>query len=211
MIKRLGSLFALDKEAEGKSDDFEMTDIMQSAKDQIEFYLCNTNLDNDEFMREQVLKTKDRYVNVNVFMNCKRIKQIGITSDDLLLACSHSHFLEVDMNNQRIRSKVPYSKDVRRKFRSVRVCGLNKDITVDNLYDIFIAEAEEPESIIFQYTLNDDGDRIFTGSAIVVFFSEAAADQALAAPLYDGDKKLSLEILGDYKKKRNIQTKRSNL
>ena len=210
MIKRLGSLLALDKESESQTDAFEMSDTMQRAKDQVEYYLSSFNLDHDDFMRKKSTENEDGYIDVSVFIQCNRIKQIGISTDDLLKCCSKSHFLEVDFDNQRIRAKSKYVKDVKRIFRTVRIDGLPKETTVESLYNILIDETAEPESLILQHMKDEEGKILFNGTAIVTFFTEDAAFQALAAPLYFNGEKIKMVLLSDYKKERISDKKKNN-
>lgn len=205
-MKRLGSLLALEREAEA-NEAFTMTELMQQGKDQIEYYLSSTNLEKDTFMREQTEKDPEHWINIDVFMNCNRIKQLGITSDDLLLACSKSYFLDVNLEKQSIRRKTPFVSDVRRKYRTVRINGFNDDTTVDSVFEILSEKMAEPESVSLQYTRNDDGEMIFTGTATIVFYTEDAAEQSLATPLFQGGKKLVIELQTAFenRKKRNQQ------
>lgn len=209
-FKRLGSLLQLDAQAgPDSSEQFVMTEQMQRAKDQVEYYLSSTNLERDNFFRNLTVNNPDRWIDASVFMGCQRVKQTGITSDDLILACSKSHFLDVDTEKQMIRAKNPFVSDVRRKFRTVRMSGFPKDLTVDSIYDFLLANTAEPESILLQYMQNDDDEKFFTGSANVVYYTEYAAEETLSTPvLYDG-KKIFIEKITNYENKKRKYEKKS--
>lgn len=209
-FKRLGSLLQLDAQAgQDTNDTFLMTNQMQRAKDQVEYYLSSTNLEKDKFFQNLTTSNTDRWIDVSIFMGCQRIKQTGISSDDLLLACSKSHFLDVDTTNQKIRAKNPFVSDIRRKFRTVRMLGFPNDSTVDSIYDFLLANTAEPESVFLQYAQNDDDEQFFTGAANIVYYTEYAADETLSTPLtYDG-KKISIEKITNYENKKKKYEKKS--
>jgi lupus La protein len=169
---------------------------MLLGREQIEYYLSAVNLDRDTFMRNKMEEDEKGFIDVGVFLACNRIKQIGISSDDLLVACSHSHFLEV--RGTRIRPKTPYQKDARRRQKMVRISGFSPSETVDSVFDAVANTTLEPHNIMLQYTQNDSGERVFTGTAHVLYHTEASADAAIATPLYCGDKKMTIERLSDY-------------
>ncbi|OHS98385.1 La domain containing protein [Tritrichomonas foetus] len=206
MFKRLGSLLQLDSHEE-TNENIVLNEQMQRAKDQIEYYLSGTNLERDKFFREYSSKDPERWIDVSIFMECQRIKQLGITSDDLLLACTKSHFLEV--KEKSLRSKVPFVSDVRRKFRTVRMSGFPTNLTSDLIYDFLLANTAEPESVLLQYSSNDDGELIFNGSANIVYFSEYAAEAAIETQLSYNDKKIHVTKIVDYENNRRKFSKQA--
>lgn len=199
---------ALDKEAERpEGEPIELSYEMMVAKEQVEYYLSATNLDKDKFMREQTENGEDRFISVDVFMNCNRIKQLGISSDDLLACCGVSRFLTVDLTRQAIKPKVDYKKDVRRKHKMVRITGFGKDETVDSIYDFLCENSAEPHNILMQYMFDDAGDKLFTGAITVLFFTEEAADAVVSAKLQHNGNNLKIEYLEEYEKKIKKQNK----
>lgn len=209
-FKRLGSLLQLDAQAGDTNEQFLMTQQMQRGKDQVEYYLSGTNLEKDKFFHDLTVKNPDRWIDVSVFMGCQRIIQTGINSDDLLLACSKSHFLDVDAEKQTIRSKNPFVSDVRRKFRTMRMTGFPNDSTVDTIYDFLLANTAEPENVFLQYARNDDNDQFFTGTANVIYYTEYAAEATLSTPLLYKEKKISVERITDYENRRKKYEKKSS-
>jgi hypothetical protein len=59
MLRRLGSLLALDDESQPATDSPHLTELMLRAKEQIEYYLSAVNLDRDDFMRSQIQSTPE--------------------------------------------------------------------------------------------------------------------------------------------------------
>lgn len=208
MFKRLGSLLALDKEAEGGGETVELSQEMLVAKEQVEYYMSAVNLEKDKFMREQTENGEDNFINVDIFMNCNRIKQLGISSDDLLACCSVSPFLTVDFEKKGIKPRTPYKKDARRRQKMVRITGFH-DETADSIYQLLSENAAEPQNVLLQYAIDDAGDRIFTGTAHVLFFTEDAADVAVSTKLMHGDRELKIELLEDYEKRIKNETKKN--
>jgi hypothetical protein len=200
MLKRLGSLLALDHESEPQNT-VELTEVMQQAKEQIEYYLSAGNLEKDKFMREQTQAGEEGFIDLGIFLNCNRIKQLGISGDDLLFGCSRSHFLVADLERQRIKPKTKYVVDSRRRQKTVRISGFALHETVDSIFDIVSQMTTEPENIILQYVQNDSGERTFTGVAIVLYFSEEAADRAVETPIFMGEKPLFIEHIIDYEQR----------
>lgn len=198
---RLGSLMALEKEAENTDEKFEMSAQMQRAKDQIEYYLCGANLERDTWMREQESKYPDRFIPVSVFMSCARIKQLGITEDDLLLACTKSFFLEVDLSKSAIRHKKPFKSDVRRKYRTIKARGFDSDCTVEDVYSIFNELVAPPESVSFQFKKVDDIS-IFNGLVLIEFAEETDAEKALSTEIYFGGSQIKMERFSDTERKK---------
>jgi hypothetical protein len=200
MMKRLGSLMALDHESEPQ-DKVELTEVMQRAKEQIEYYLSAVNLDRDRFMREQMQSNENGFIFVDTFMNCNRIKQLGISKDDVLLCCSKSPFLVVDFEKPGIKPKINYEPDARRRHKIVRISGFSPDVDSNEIYQIVGETTTQPHNVLLQYIYDDSGDRTFTGVAHVLYFSEEGADRAVETPLFMGGKAMGIERLLDYEQR----------
>ena len=201
MFKRLGSLLELDKEATDAKSDNELSDVMIIAREQIEYYLSVTNLDKDRFMREKLEENSDGLMPIDVIMNCNRIKQLGVSADELLSCCSTSHFLIVDFEKRGIRPKTPYKRDARRKQRTIRMTGFSDGETANSIYELLEEVTAAPENVLLQYSYTDSGDRTFTGAVNVLYHTEEEADAAVAAELMFGGKRITAEYFSDYEKK----------
>jgi hypothetical protein len=201
MIHRLGSLLALDKEVKDEDERIELTEPMLRAREQIEYYMSVINMDQDDFFREKIEKSEDGCLDVSIFMNCNRIKQMNISADDLVAACSHSHFLSVDVERQRIGPATKYHKDVRRHQKIVRISGFDIEGNIDTIYSVVCDNLAEPENLLLQYKHNSAGDRVFTGVVLVLFFAKEAADEAVEREIFYGKKKLVIEKLNSYEER----------
>ena len=51
---------------------------------QIEYYLSDTNLANDEFFHSKISENSEGYIDLNLFLNCNKIKKLNSTKEDLV-------------------------------------------------------------------------------------------------------------------------------
>ena len=198
MINRLGSILALEREAENDEPQIELSEIMEQGKEQIEYYLSGLNLEKDEWMREKIQQNEDGLIPVSVLMGCSRIKKIGILEDDLILACSTSKFLKVDKENMKIGRRKPFKSDIRRKYRTTHVKGFDEYVTIDDVYNAFSDTISTPSYILLQSVKTEEGDLIHSGTAIVEFENEAEAEKVCKASIYSGNHKIEIELLSDF-------------
>jgi len=49
-------------------------------KKQIEYYLSDANLARDKFFREQIETDKEGWIAITHFLNCNKVKSMGISS-----------------------------------------------------------------------------------------------------------------------------------
>eukprot|EP01016_Furgasonia_blochmanni_P004456 TRINITY_DN11732_c0_g2_i7.p1 TRINITY_DN11732_c0_g2~~TRINITY_DN11732_c0_g2_i7.p1 ORF type:complete len:463 (-),score=172.26 TRINITY_DN11732_c0_g2_i7:111-1499(-) len=75
---------------------------------QIEYYLSDDNLKRDEFFHEAITKNPDGYLNLELIMNCNKIKNLGVSRDDIVSAIKTSGKVEVDEKLTGIRRKNNY-------------------------------------------------------------------------------------------------------
>ena len=76
-----------------------------SIKKQIEYYLSDQNLSRDKFFREQIQTDKEGWVSIAHFLNCNKVKQMGISSEKIAESCEDSTELEVSDDKGKIRRK----------------------------------------------------------------------------------------------------------
>jgi hypothetical protein len=72
---------------------------------QIEYYLSDANLARDKFFREQIATDKDGWVSIAHFLNCNKVKSMGISSEQIGNACGDSEAVEVNADKTKIRRK----------------------------------------------------------------------------------------------------------
>ena len=76
-----------------------------TIKKQIEYYLSDGNLTRDKFFREQIQTDKEGWVAIAHFLNCNKVKSMGISSDKIAESCADSSALDVNDDKTKIRRK----------------------------------------------------------------------------------------------------------
>lgn len=74
-------------------------------KKQIEYYLGDTNLAKDDFFRQKIKDHKDGYVKFEVFLNCNKIKKMGLDIKKMKEACVGSDDVELSKDGSMVRRK----------------------------------------------------------------------------------------------------------
>jgi hypothetical protein len=72
---------------------------------QIEYYLSDTNLAADEFFHSKISEDSEGYVDVNLFLNCNKVKKLNVTKDDIVNAIKTSEDLELNSTGDKVRRK----------------------------------------------------------------------------------------------------------
>ena len=67
-----------------------------AIKKQIEYYLSDNNLSRDRFFREQIETDKAGWVDIAHFLNCNKVKNMGISSERIADSCAESTAVEVN-------------------------------------------------------------------------------------------------------------------
>jgi len=66
-----------------------------SIKKQIEYYMSDANLARDRFFREQIEADKEGWVLISHFLNCNKVKSMGISQAQIADACADSTDIDV--------------------------------------------------------------------------------------------------------------------
>lgn len=74
-----------------------------TVKTQIEYYLSDANLTRDKFFRDQILVDKEGWVAIAHFLNCNKVKNLGIGLKQIGEACKDSTEVEVSKDGTKIR------------------------------------------------------------------------------------------------------------
>lgn len=84
-------------------------EVMKTSKaeiqKQIEYYLGDSNLAKDTFFREKITEHKDGYVKFEVFLNCNKIKKMGLDITKMKEACVGSTEVELSKDGVMVRRK----------------------------------------------------------------------------------------------------------
>lgn len=199
-MPRIGSFMALNEQASEHEVEEELTPILERAVEQMEFYFTGFNMEKDKYIYDLYNSSKNHMIDVSVFMNFNRIKQLEITPDDLLFACSKSDKLVVDEENRKIGRKVPFKKDVTRNLRILRISKIPKTMEKSEIKKYF--DCNNNPWISMQYHYNKSGDeRTFNGTIIVEFEKEEEAQKFLKNPPAIDGEVLSAETMESFQKR----------
>ena len=72
-------------------------------KKQIEYYLSDKNLANEDFFREKIAAGKGGYIDLKLFLNCNKVKNMGIDLQEIIDACADSATVEISKDKKMIR------------------------------------------------------------------------------------------------------------
>jgi len=82
-------------------------EVMKTSKaeiqKQIEYYLGDSNLAKDDFFRDKIKEHKDGYVKFEVFLNCNKIKKMGLDITKMKEACVGSTDVELSKDGVMVR------------------------------------------------------------------------------------------------------------
>jgi La domain len=72
---------------------------------QIEYYLSDKNLEKDAFFYDKIQNDQDGYLDLDLIMNCNKVKSLNTTKDAIAAAVKASAEVEVSADGSRIRRK----------------------------------------------------------------------------------------------------------
>ena len=185
MLKTLGKLlgFTYDGEAEQR---------LSPIQQKLEYLLSDFNLETDSYIRNKVESNSDRWIDIIDILNLEDFKRNDATDTEIIHCAENSRNLEADNQNNRIRSKKPFSSDPNRINRTIRVSGLNLDATADLQRNFFDSIFSSVENVFLQNKL-EDHHLVYTGVTIVELGSEAEAKEAEEKGIEYGDGVLKVE------------------
>jgi hypothetical protein len=177
----------------------QLTERLRQIREQMEFYLSDSNVEASAFMKKLVLAREDRYCPLETFLTFNRLKAIDAGEDEIRAACLASAALEVDPTGAFVRTRAPFRPDPRRDFRSIHVEQLARDETLESLQALFRDAFGTVLRVDMRYITVKGGERAFAGSANVELETEAAAQRAIEEGLpYRGEVK-EIVLLSDFK------------
>ena len=74
-------------------------------KEQIEYYLSDTNLEHDSFFHNKISQDPNGYLDLDLFLKCNKIKNAGWTIEDLKSGIKLSDKIELDKEEKKVRRK----------------------------------------------------------------------------------------------------------
>ena len=76
-----------------------------AIKEQVEYYLSDENLKNDQFFHNKISEDVNGYLDLDFLLKCNKIKVAGWTKDELVEGIKLSDQVELDSKNNRVRRK----------------------------------------------------------------------------------------------------------
>ena len=76
-----------------------------AIKEQVEYYLSDENLKNDQFFHNKISEDINGYLDLDFLLKCNKIKVAGWTKDELVEGIKLSEQIELDKDNKRVRRK----------------------------------------------------------------------------------------------------------
>lgn len=74
-------------------------------RQQVEYYMSDKNLEKDGFFYEKVLNDDGGYIDLDLILNCNKIKALNATKDSIGAAIKNSTEVELSAEGNRIRRK----------------------------------------------------------------------------------------------------------
>ncbi|EAY10822.1 La domain containing protein [Trichomonas vaginalis G3] len=180
--------------------EIELEPHLDAIREQMEFYLSNSNIESDSFMKEAINEREDRYVKIATFLTFNRMKSLNATEEDIIEACSASKHLEVNKAEKIVRSKVPFVSDPRRSYRTVHIEGFDETETLDDIKALF--KEQYPRSALrteMRKINRKGGEKIFSGQVNVEVKDEATAKKIVENGILYHGKQLKGILFSDFK------------
>ena len=74
-------------------------------KEQIEYYLSDTNLEHDSFFHKKISEDPNGYLDLELLLKCNKCKNAGWTLDDIKSGIKLSESIELDKEEKKVRRK----------------------------------------------------------------------------------------------------------
>jgi hypothetical protein len=75
------------------------------VKTQVEYYLSDKNLEKDAFFYGKILENENGYLDLDLIMNCNKIKSLGVSKERIVEACKTSSEVDISADGNQIRRK----------------------------------------------------------------------------------------------------------
>lgn len=151
---------------------------LDAIREQMEFYLSDSNIEFDAFMKGAISEREDRFVPIETFLTFNRMKALKATNEDVIAACSASRTLEVNKELNMVRSKEPFVSDPRRSFRTIHIEGFDQNETLDDIKALF--KEQYPNKVCrieMRKNNRKGGEQYFSGNVNIELKDEMTAKQ----------------------------------
>ena len=195
-----------DKQSEGESEDDEpqywgVDPRKEAIREQLEYYFSGANLEQDKNMRAEIEKNEAQAISVDYFLRCNRLKQLGATAEEILDAARDSEYLEAHEQTRSICPQTKFVSDPHRAERTLRVTGIAADVPWREQC-VFFKSLFPPGEVVHVSLIRrfENGELVYTGTAIVELNSIEEADRAVFNGIQYGKGELEVVRMSDYQK-----------
>jgi len=175
---------------------------------QVEFYLSDSNLRRDKFLKEQLSKSSDRWFEISVIASFSRMRSLTEELSVIVAALKESKVLEVSECGEKIRRVTALNDEkVDDAPQSVYAKGFAEDASLDQVQEFVESHLKEGESLKLTRMRRFKGGEMatkFKGSVFLEFDSVETAKRfsALELKLADDKEPLVLKMKADYKEEK---------
>ncbi|KAH0615931.1 hypothetical protein JD844_026583 [Phrynosoma platyrhinos] len=85
--------------------------VLSDIAKQVDFWFGDVNLHKDRFLREQIEKSRDGYVDISLLVSFNKMKKLTTDSKLIARAVKSSSVVELDLEGTRIRRRQPLSEE----------------------------------------------------------------------------------------------------
>ncbi|XP_051021596.1 la-related protein 7 [Acomys russatus] len=118
------------KRKEEKKKRSRVKQVLADIAKQVDFWFGDANLHKDRFLREQIEKSRDGYVDISLLVSFNKMKKLTTDGKLIARALKSSSVVELDLEGTRIRRKKPLGERPKdEEERTVYVELLPKDVT----------------------------------------------------------------------------------
>ncbi|XP_052035248.1 la-related protein 7 isoform X2 [Apodemus sylvaticus] len=119
-----------EKRKEEKKKRSRVKQVLADIAKQVDFWFGDANLHKDKFLREQIEKSRDGYVDISLLVSFNKMKKLTTDGKLIARALKSSSVVELDLEGTRIRRKKPLGeRPTDEEERTVYVELLPKNVT----------------------------------------------------------------------------------
>jgi La domain/RNA recognition motif/RNA binding motif len=171
----------------------------ERIKNQVEFYLGDSNFARDKFFQEEAAKNEEGWIDMRVLLRCNRLKELTEDGTKVAESLQDSDIVEVSDDGKALRRKHSLVDDIKQKLRARTVFAkpFSSGANFEQIGECF-KQFGDIKSVRIRRV---QGKSI--GEAFVEFASAEQANKAAeaeqlcveGAPLADDGKKVTLEVI----------------
>lgn len=147
---------------------------------QVEYYFSDSNLPRDRFLLAKMDENEGSWVDIEVLLTFNKMKAIGASVDEVVVALDSSDFIEVNKSERRLRRTTPVPDSQEWHGRSLYAKGwiaTDPEPSIQAVETLF-APYGKVTSVRIRRWGDESGSRHFKGSVFVEFENAEAMERA---------------------------------